>query len=445
MVVAVVGVIAVVAALLGGVWWLRQRPAQPTDRPTDLAVVAGVALSSVEDAGVREAVATADTDGDGVLSEAEARVVSTLEIQRPVVVRSLARLVPQLTELRITGGTTKELDVSDLTGLTRLDVASEPVASLDLSANTKLTELSVHDATVLTGLEQVPGIWQTWLLEEVSSDVDGQGLRPVSTVKRDESGRVIALVGTNGPANEYTYDEAGHLVGTSLWTFGYDEAGRLASAEASGGGRSVRFSYDAQGNPVQVWDADQLTATYEYDADGRLAQAYGMEWRITWSYGEAGELTSWKEVFEGGTTESVYDYDEQGRVVRVRQSNDYLSGPVPDTERTMTYDDAGRPVQMSVDGVAALDLEYDDFGNISAATQLTGTYPGRYELSWKRYVGPADQAPAQGLVLEIGFPALLATQDPTTVVQVGGLDWPVSLDGPQKPGMSRGVLTQFLW
>ena len=129
----------------------------------------------------------------------------------------------------------------------------------------------------------------------------------------------------------------------------------------------------------------------------------------------------------------------------MRQSDDFLSGPVPDTERTMTYDDAGRPVQMNVDGVAALDLEYDDFGNISAATQLTGTYPGRYELSWKRYVGPADQAPAQGLVLEIGFPALLATQDPTIVVQVGGLDWPLSLDGPQNPGMSRGVLTQFQW
>ena len=31
----------------------------------------------------------------------------------------------------------------------------------------------------------------------------------------------------------------------------------------------MRFFYDAQGNPAQVWDADQLTATYEYDADGR--------------------------------------------------------------------------------------------------------------------------------------------------------------------------------
>lgn len=61
----------------------------------------------------------------------------------------------------------------------------------------------------------------------------------------------------------------------------------------------------------------------------------------------------------------------------MRRSDDFLSGPVPDTERTMTYDDAGRPVQMSVDGVVALDLEHEDFGNTSAATQLTGTYPGR--------------------------------------------------------------------
>lgn len=217
----------------------------------------------------------------------------------------------------------------------------EPVASLDLSANTRLTELSVHDATGSPAWSRFQESRRPVLLE-ISSDVDGQGLRPVSTVERDEAGRVTAF--------------------------------------ATGGGRSVRFSYDAQGNPAQVWDADQLAATYEYDADGRLAQAYGMEWRITWSYGEA-----------------------------------------------------------------ALNLEYDDSGNISAATQLTGTYPGRYELRWKRYVGPADQAPAQGLVLEIGFPALLATQDPTTVVQVGGMDWPVSLDGPQNPGMSRGVLTQFLW
>lgn len=145
----------------------------------------------------------------------------------------------------------------------------EAVASLDLSANTRLTELSVHDATMLTGLEQVPGVTQTWLLDEVSSDVAGFGMTPLAKVMRDESGRVTGIQPREGPTDEYTYDEAGRLVGTSLWTFGYDEAGRLASAVATGGGRSVRFFYDAQGNPAQVWDADQLTATYEYDADGR--------------------------------------------------------------------------------------------------------------------------------------------------------------------------------
>ena len=94
-------------------------------------------------------------------------------------------------------------------------------------------------------------------------------MTPLAKVMRDESGRVTGIQPREGPTDEYTYDEAGRLVGTSLWTFGYDEAGRLASAVATGGGRSVRFFYDAQGNPAQVWDADQLTATYEYDADGR--------------------------------------------------------------------------------------------------------------------------------------------------------------------------------
>jgi len=92
----------------------------------------------------------------------------------------------------------------------------EAVASLDLSANTRLTELSVHDATMLTGLEQVPGVTQTWLLDEVSSDVAGFGMTPLAKVMRDESGRVTGIQPREGPTDEYTYDEAGRLVGTSL-------------------------------------------------------------------------------------------------------------------------------------------------------------------------------------------------------------------------------------
>jgi len=122
-------------------------------------------------------------------------------------------------------------------------------------------------------------------------------------------GRLTAYT-QNGTTTTLTYDTSGRLVGTSggeEWSFDYDQAGQLISADRNN--ESYSYSYDEVGNltsitnpsgtqTVTVDDANQLTAssdgnTYLYDQAGRLTEVTEADGTVrTYTYDARGLLTS---------------------------------------------------------------------------------------------------------------------------------------------------------
>ena len=143
--------------------------------------------------------------------------------------------------------------------------------------------------------------------------------------------------------NRETYDENGNLIskhaGGLHFTYTYDEAGNLLSEEEKSGGdpgvRRREYTYDDQGRKLtshSYWNGEP---------DGRTEYAYDDRGRLTGSksYDENDDLTSYTEcTWEGNVcTEWQYmpdgnhaytwitTYDDADRVIRVEQSNGFMS------------------------------------------------------------------------------------------------------------------------
>jgi RHS repeat-associated protein len=185
-----------------------------------------------------------------------------------------------------------------------------------------------------------------------------------------------------------------------IWTYTYDAAGRLTS-ETDFGGRTLRYEHDACGNLIArtngagdvlylSWDAcDRLleerragasrpTATYRYDAAGRLMHAANGDAEITFERDALGRVLA-ETVNDRATS---YTYDTLGRRTRRVTPSGWASD--------WSYDPAGRPRELRSES-GALSFAYDAAGHeterrIGDDTALLQTWDTMHHLTAQRLV-----------------------------------------------------------
>jgi len=194
----------------------------------------------------------------------------------------------------------------------------------------------------------------------------------------DAAGRVVAESGATYPVRK-GYDSYGRW--TSLkttrngstwdetqWT--YDEASGVQTAKTYADGSVVRYGYDEEGRPTRTtwargawfenrydeWgqivavthDDPTIDAAMAYDAFGRLVVSSNNAAAYRYARDDRGLITNELAVIGGITNVIVRDFDDYGRLSRLRIADS-------DYDQTYAYDDAGR---LSVIGIPGSTVTY---------------------------------------------------------------------------------------
>lgn len=117
--------------------------------------------------------------------------------------------------------------------------------------------------------------------------------------------------GTVLSTKAYTFNAVSQVTqlveGSVTTTYGYDNAGQLAS-ESKTGGYSAGYTYDANGNRL-TRTVGGATESYSYDQGDKLLSVSGGSDPRTFGYDAAGRTTS--IVRASGTTSLAYDYESR--------------------------------------------------------------------------------------------------------------------------------------
>ncbi|GAA3742262.1 polymorphic toxin-type HINT domain-containing protein [Salinactinospora qingdaonensis] len=167
----------------------------------------------------------------------------------------------------------------------------------------------------------------------------------------DAAGQPVREQAPGGIVRERTYDALGNLVQetatgaeatTDDRTFDYDLASRLATVGSPVG--DIEITRDDRGNVVQLLgpERDSLlgaipTANFTYDAAGRLTEREDATGTATFTYDTAGQLET-------------------------------QTDPLTGQQQTLSYDDEGRPVEVTTDGGAVRTFSYDPLGRLTEDT-----------------------------------------------------------------------------
>ncbi len=252
-------------------------------------------------------------------------------------------------------------------------------------------------------------------ITENSYDARGNVVLAKSFGIADASGNPLASEGVT--TGHYVYDQAGQLIeswreGENHETFLYDGMGRLySSSDRNGGTTMIVFAdatttttvtnaagfssisvYNKTGELVSVTESGASTtagtATYEYDASGRLRVVTDATGRKSYVYCDKAGRKVAEANHLGEVTE--YLYDAAGRVAATVAYSAALSGPAltamgnpassaefstlrptanaADVWSWTIYDDAGRAIQ-SIDNLGGTaTYEYDSEGKLAKTT-----------------------------------------------------------------------------
>ena len=174
----------------------------------------------------------------------------------------------------------------------------------------------------------------------------------------DAVGRVSRVDNANGTSTAYQYDGAGDttsVVNTaanssvlSSFSYSYSLSGLVQSMTTLEG--TTNYGYDGNGQLVSVQLPGGRTLVYQYDASGNRISVKDSGITTTYTTNLLNEYTS------AGT--ATYGYDAAGRVISRTDS----SGTT-----TYAYDAAGRLIE-SLSPTGSWSYEYDVLGNMSATT-----------------------------------------------------------------------------
>lgn len=257
----------------------------------------------------------------------------------------------------------------------------------------------------------------------------------------DPAGRLIEVREGGTTTTAYTFAQAqlaarADAAGTT--TFSYRANGRLKSATDPFTGAATSFTYTSGGRLKTRSEPNGITHTFGYDAAGRVATATSdlqgtAIATYSYSYNEKSRLTAKdQDVAGSGDNGSwAYAYDPAGRLTRAEapggavttydydDSGNRTAVNGPDGLVETTYDVAGRPVSAS-DGTA---FSHDAAGNLTAIDGPEDTWTYSYD-PFNRL---AQAAQSGGATHTFAYDALgrqvaKTTGSATTTYSYAGLD-----------------------
>ncbi|BFM39775.1 Calx-beta domain-containing protein [Synechocystis sp. LKSZ1] len=200
----------------------------------------------------------------------------------------------------------------------------------------------------------------------------------------DGLGNITNLVNRRGQSIQYTYNKDGLLTkkqyadNTSV-TYSYDARGNLTSVVDGSGtlalqydtanrltgliyptGRSLQYTYNADGQRTKLVANDGYTVNYSYDTVGRLKTLINGTGQtiISYDYDSAGRLI--KET-NGNGTYTTYEYDPRSQLSRL---TNYKANNTVNSRFEYLYDDLGRRTSMTtLEGV--FQYGYDATGQLN--------------------------------------------------------------------------------
>ena len=201
------------------------------------------------------------------------------------------------------------------------------------------------------------------LLGNLISETDPVGA--ITAYTYDPLGRMTAVTDALGSTTRYEYDAADRLTKVTdalghVTRYTYDASGNLTS-ETDALGNTVRYSYTPEGWLETVTDAEGHITRYTYDRTGSVLTAdYAGEQFETNAYNELGLLTT-VTTAEGDT---LYQYDEAGRLISVTQPNGETV--------SYTYDSHGNRTSMTYPDGKTVSYTYDEMNRLVAVKGVDG-------------------------------------------------------------------------
>ncbi|MBN1427227.1 MAG: hypothetical protein JXB07_02505 [Anaerolineae bacterium] len=196
---------------------------------------------------------------------------------------------------------------------------------------------------------------------------------------------------------DYQYDDNGRLIKQTVpyaigaWT-SWGSSPTPWRGQAIDGHEVTTTSYDDLGRPEQVTAPDLTVTGYEYgDLYTTVTDPRGTH---TTSYSDIWGRTTLVEALEGANVR--YHYDVADRLVRVDQLS---TGPLAKMiTTTLSYDLAGRKIEMNDPDMGVWSYSYDALGNLSYQDDAKGQrvclyYDNLNRLSGKRYANSGDVCP----------------------------------------------------
>lgn len=434
--IALAAVLVVAAGIGGGaLFYFTQVATTPIDEKT------------FPDSGMRALVSTKyDTNGDGRISNDEAKAVASVELEGVASTQGLGKTFPnivtvessddKLVNLDLSGcGDLKTVELNSASNVTvvnldgcdnieKLDLSNaEGLKSVDLSGKKKLATLALPQDTKIIDVKdtQLEELWLPVYYEgtdedgvhgstyEIERDEDGyvtgytsslkQGGGMGYAVEHDESHRISEIAevrsGDYEDENMFTYDADGNLTRIDC---------DAAIGDAS---TSTTFTYDADGNLVnKATNAGygESASTYVY-RDGNLVSdtetGPGNPRTVVYSYGyDNGRVTSFTTDCQGDTVGTRwtltlnYEYDKDGNITRISpvtydsHGNDY--GSLNSYAAVdYSYSD-GRLDRIDSERGGYAEFYYDDHGNLTSVDEYAGRgsdaeFEFEHEVEYQRY------------------------------------------------------------
>lgn len=206
-------------------------------------------------------------------------------------------------------------------------------------------------------------------------DTDHPDGVPLAGYGYDSLGRLTEIRNAGGTPLVYEYDSAHRIIAWIdrlgyRYEYAYDNEGRIARVGGEDGAVSADFAYDRAARTTRVTDGLGAVTEYRYDEHNHLTGIVdGLGGTTLLSHDRFGRLIRHVDPL-GNTTSFVRD--AFGNVVAL----DRADGSWVRTE----YNDLQRPVHITTSGTTETVFEYDEHGNLLAATGGQGAVT-RYAYS----------------------------------------------------------------
>jgi RHS repeat-associated protein len=247
------------------------------------------------------------------------------------------------------------------------------ILTLDSDALNRLTKVTFPDGT----FEQM-----TYQLLDPAVHRDRRGR--LTAYSYDSLRQLVSMTDPLGRITRYNWCGCGGLTGLTdplgrLTQWVRDLEGRVMSKVFPDGQREV-FTYDSTGRLDSIRDAKGQTKHYTYALDGApLSIAYGGAQLLTPSVRYAYDpyfRRVVQRVDGAGTADFVY-YPITGGPVPGAGQLQTVHGPLPNEEITYAYDQLGRVITRTINGVPQ-NTGFDALGRVTAVTNALGTFGYSY-------------------------------------------------------------------